>query len=255
MSTGLQRHVARALGRGDDERVGTVDRHVHVEEAQRPADHPRREVVVHRERVAERGGRIARRVGTVVDRDVAERLTRRVVLVQVAARPGRVADGAADAVGPEAVTGTATEAHAPERVVGGRAREHRAAVDGVVCEHDVGRTRVDGVHRVGDRGDERDAGSVPVRKVRDAERRLDVLRVRAHEPVDVVGADPCVAGSPSTHASSASDAGVTSPLSRRKPVVAALAKAIWSLPGFASPITLRSQAGTRGMAGRRVRSR
>ena len=38
---GPVREVARPLGGGDDERVGAVDRDVHVEQAQRPADHPR----------------------------------------------------------------------------------------------------------------------------------------------------------------------------------------------------------------------
>ena len=46
------RSRARSVG-GDDERIGAVDRHVHVEQAQRPADHPGREVVVHRDRVAD----------------------------------------------------------------------------------------------------------------------------------------------------------------------------------------------------------
>jgi len=36
----LQSHVARSLGGGDDERVGAVDRDVHVEHRQRPSDHP-----------------------------------------------------------------------------------------------------------------------------------------------------------------------------------------------------------------------
>ena len=71
------------------------------------------------------------------------------------------------------------------------------------------------------------------------------VRVRAHEAVDVVGADPASLIA-ATHASRASDAGVTSPLSRRKPVVAALANATWSLAGFASPIMARPRAGTRG---------
>ena len=67
-----QRQVAGPLGRGDDEGVGAVDRHVHVEQAQRPADHAGGQVVVHRDRLAHGGGRVAGRVRAVVDGDVAE---------------------------------------------------------------------------------------------------------------------------------------------------------------------------------------
>jgi hypothetical protein len=49
---GREPHVARSLGGCDDERVGAVDRDVHVEQAERPADDPRREVVGHLESCA-----------------------------------------------------------------------------------------------------------------------------------------------------------------------------------------------------------
>ena len=52
----------------------------------------------------------------------------------------------------------------------------------------------------------------------------------------------------------ASDAGVTSPWLREKPVVAALANATRSLPGFESPITGDAPIGTRGTVGRPARS-
>ena len=52
------RHRLRSLGGRQHERVGTVDRQVHVEQAQRLTDHARRLVVVDRERRVDRGERI-----------------------------------------------------------------------------------------------------------------------------------------------------------------------------------------------------
>jgi hypothetical protein len=67
-------HVAGALGGGHDERVGPVDRHVHVVQAQRLADHPAAEVTGHGQRLAQHRVRVGRRVAPVVDRDPAETL-------------------------------------------------------------------------------------------------------------------------------------------------------------------------------------
>ena len=84
-----------------------------------------REVVVHRDRVAHGGGRVARGVGAVVDRDVAE-VSRDAVLVEVPAGPRRVAHGAAHALGPEAVARPTARAK-PHRRNGSLAAERESS--------------------------------------------------------------------------------------------------------------------------------
>ena len=116
----LQRQVASALGGGDDERVGAVDRHVHVEEAQRPTDHAGREIVVHRERVADAAAGLCAALERSLIAMYPNVSRVRLVLVEVPARPRGVSDRAADAVGPEAVARPSPEAHPAERVVGRR---------------------------------------------------------------------------------------------------------------------------------------
>ena len=110
-----------ALRGGEHERVGAVDGDVHVEHAERFADHAGVEVVGHRDRIAHGGERVARRVGAAVDRDATERLARHVVLVHVAARPRGVRRGQRDVLGPPAArpAGASAAAHegASERIV------------------------------------------------------------------------------------------------------------------------------------------
>ena len=82
-----QRRVAQVLGPvapGHDHRGRAVARDVAVVEAERRRDHARRDVVVHRHRVAVDRVRVQLGVAARVQRDPRELLARRAVLVEVA---------------------------------------------------------------------------------------------------------------------------------------------------------------------------
>ena len=99
-----------------------------------------REVVVHRQRLAHRGGRVARRVGAVVDRDVAEVLPGRRRTRRCSATPTRCSrprpaivsgPGFASADGPDRPLrrngSFSADARVPRRAVGGVVHEHHVA--------------------------------------------------------------------------------------------------------------------------------
>jgi hypothetical protein len=74
---------------GEHERRGAVDGQVAVQQAQRRGDHPRTEIVVERQRVAQRRQRIALGVASLGDRDGAELLACGAELVEVPVSKGR----------------------------------------------------------------------------------------------------------------------------------------------------------------------
>ncbi len=189
---GGKRQVAGSLGRGDHEGVGAVDRYVHVEQAQGPADHAGGQVVVHRHRLAEGGGRVAGRVRAVVDGDVAEVLPGNAELVDVARGPGGVAHGGGHGLRAGRRRWWAQRAAPAERVLQRRQRVPGQPVGRVVGEHDVAQPAVDGTRRRRHLVDEGDHRVGEPGHFGDAEHRLHGgrIRERAADAVDVGGGEP-----------------------------------------------------------------
>ena len=189
---GILRDPLRALGRRQHERVGAVDRDVHVEHAERIPDHARREIGLHRERRLHDGLGIARGVRPHVEGDAAEILAPRAELVDVAARPGRVGRRRIDRLGHRRLR--RAPAHhdiTPERILGGGARVPGEPREGVVEEHALALPAPDRRHRV-DQAEHRDRHRTRVMgHVRQLEQRRHLVRGRragledADDPVDV----------------------------------------------------------------------
>ena len=224
--TGGSGRSRRPLGGRDDERVAPVDRDVHVVQAQRFPDHPRREVVVHRQRGAHGRAGVGHGVGPVVDRHVSQAGARHAELVDVARGPGGVADRSGDGLR-LGDPGAAERGAAPERVLQRAARVPGHPVGPVIGEHHVAEPAVHGAdggghvvaerdHRIGEPGHLRDpqhvlhrrgagqrpaqAVDVPRRQAALAEHGLaglgDVARLA---PVGVAGLKPGRGGAGDRH--------------------------------------------------------
>jgi len=181
--------VAGALGSRQDEGVTGIDGRVHVEDAQWFADHPGTEVLLHAERLAEEGVRIARRVGSPVDRHQTEGVAPDAVGVEIALGPRAVPVGPRRRFGGHrrvVAVRVAGVVHA-ERVGGGRLRPTRPAQRGVVDEHRGAGTGEDGVHGLDHEKAEGQRAVGPPRHGRQAEGRLHGHRRhgRTADPVDV----------------------------------------------------------------------
>ena len=144
---GILTYVERSLGRGEDQRVGSVHRNIHVEEAQRLTNHAPREVVLHGERCLHHGQRIQQSVGPVAHRNMAEMFPRAAGFVHITARPCRVGDSTLDAL--RGVTpGPRTHGPRPDRVRRRCPRGHGRPIYGVIGQGDLtgaGKNRIHGL--------------------------------------------------------------------------------------------------------------